>query len=44
MRSSLDLPVATKARDDVMLLKVNIENRDRLLEWIVDMVEGLIAA
>jgi len=41
MRSRFDFPDAVKARDDVTLLTVTVDNRDRLVEEIVQQLMKL---
>lgn len=40
MRSRFDFPEALKAREDVALITVKVENRDRLVDEIVGMILG----
>lgn len=42
MRSRFDFPEAIKAREDVMLITVKVENRDRVVEEIVGMIKDYI--
>ena len=42
MRSSFDFPDTIKAREDVTLITVRVENRDRVVDQIVEMVRDLI--
>lgn len=40
MRSHFDFPDAIKARNDVMLMTVTADNRDRMVEEIVEIIRG----
>lgn len=42
MRSNFDFPGTIKAREDVTLITVRVENRDRVVDQIVEMVRGLM--
>ncbi len=43
MRSHFDFPDAIKARDDVMLITVRVDNRDRLVEEIVEIIRDCLS-